>query len=62
MNRLLLTLLAAAAASSVSAAAVRNVFRIDLQGEKGLGMVYKSGSEGTTGSQAGWLKEKKIPG
>lgn len=59
MNRLLLTLLAAAAASSVSAAAVRNVFRIDLQGDKGLGMVYKNGSEGTTGSQAGWLKEKK---
>ena len=23
------------------------------------GMVYKNGSEGTTGSQAGWLREKK---
>lgn len=59
MNRLLLTFLAAAAATSVSAAAVRNTFRIDLQGEKGLGLVYKTGSEGTSGTQASWLKDKK---
>ena len=59
MKRLLLSLLAATAAAAVTAAPAGNQFRIDVQGEKGLGLVYKSGSEGTTGSQAGWLKEKK---
>ena len=59
MNRILVTLFAAIAATAVSAAPAGNRFRIDMQGEKGLGMVYKNGSEGTTGSQAGWLKEKK---
>ena len=59
MNRILVTLFAAIAATAVSAAPAGNRFRIDMQGEKGLGLVYKSGSEGTIGSQAGWLKEKK---
>ena len=59
MNRILVTLFAAIAATAVSAAPAGNRFRIDMQGEKGLGLVYKSGSEGTSGSQAGWLKEKK---
>lgn len=59
MNKLLINLLAATAAVAVTAAPAGEKFRIDMQGEKGLGLVYKSGSEGTTGSQAGWLKEKK---
>ena len=59
MNRILVTLFAAIAATAVSAAPAGNRFRIDMQGEKGLGLVYKSGSEVTSGSQALWLKEKK---
>ncbi len=61
MKQLLLSLLAATAAAAVTAAPAgnQNQFRIDVQGEKELGLVYRSGSEGTTGSQAGWLKEKK---
>ena len=55
MNRILVTLFAAIAATAVSAAPAGNRFRIDMQGEKGLGLVYKRGSEGTSGSQALWL-------